>query len=176
MGLRAGKEEVRDFFRARGGAAPLGDLYAHLAQASVSRTIRQTSATVEDLVGAGELVEGSKLGHYRLAQIPETRGKKGDLHEKLWRALHRRIEREGSATCPDLATLARCTKDAARKWLAALVTEGRLIKNTVNGSNTPRYRLAPDQPGPHQPPPFRWPRRGKARSKKDLLEKGNGNG
>ena len=166
---RAPIEVVRDFFKARGGAAKLGDLYAHMAGQAASRTVRETSRTVEALADKGELIEGAH-GEYRLCEVPEATGQKGQVHERLWRAAHRRTERNGYASTDQLAAFAHCTKDAARKWVKAMLAQRRLTRIATQSKKIFCYKIAPGQPGPEQPPEFRWPRRGKAKSRKDMQE------
>lgn len=167
---RAPREEVRDFFRARGGAATISELYAHLAGQAASRTVRETSATVEDLLARGDLRELGR-GEYQLVEL-ETRGLKGTAAGRLWRAIHRRSERAGGATRAELQALARTSADAAEKWLRGMSREGRLIRAPHRPGEPPSYRLAAGQPGPEEPPAWRWPRRGKAMSKRDRRERG----
>ena len=163
---RAPKAEVQAFFTARSGPAKLSDLYAHMSGQAASRTVRETSRTVEAMVDTGELVEGPQ-GEYCLAALPQSSTSRGVVHERLWRTLHRLTERKGGTTTSEMAALAHCTTDAARKWIAAMLAEERAIKKQRPGQRCPQYAVAPEQPSAEQPPAFRWPRRGVAKCRKD---------
>lgn len=166
MGDQTPKRVVRDFFRARGGRALLGDLYAHAAGQAAENTVRRVSRTVEEMLATGELREHPG-GEYSLEELPETRGRRGNAHNRLWRAAHRLCERRAAFSRADLERLARVSNDAARRWLEVQRRQGRVEMLGRRGAAW-LYRLAPEQPGPEDPPPFRWPRRGKARTRRDL--------
>ncbi|MGD9123795.1 MAG: hypothetical protein PVG60_01820 [Desulfarculaceae bacterium] len=163
------REQIIGFFRARGGQAPLSELYAHMAGQAVSRTVRETSTAFERLVARGELVE-EEAGQYRYLGRSGHNTKPSPLHEKLWRALHVRTERSGGATSADLAMLARCDRSSAAAWLRQMAAEGRAAK--LPGQGPACYRLNKNQPGPDFPPAFKWARRGKAKTKAQI-EKGS---
>ena len=163
---KAPKQDIRDFFTARSSSAKLSELYAHMAAMATGRTIRETSRTVEEMEARGELLEGPP-GEYRLADLPPSSSSRGVVHERLWRAIHQITDRSGSGKSADLAALAHCTTDAARKWVTAMLNENRLVKLQLPGWRFPQYKVAPEQPSAEQPPAFRWPRRGVTKCRKD---------
>ncbi len=157
-------ELVRRFLRTRGGRARLGQVYEHLTSEAISRTMREADRTVEYLVERGELrQEGPELV---FIQQPEKRGDQGEAHGRLWRAAHQRSARGGFGSA-DLARLCQVRQDSAVEWIRQMKSLGCLREVGRTGSRRV-YRLAPGAPGPEAPPPFRWPRRGVAKTSKDF--------
>lgn len=151
---------VRQIVRDAGGRAKLADIYTQ----ATAHSIRTTSAAVEAMLERGELHEAG--GEYWLFSKPEMRGPKGHAHERLWRAAHRRSERAGGFTTRDLAQLARVTQWSAVEWIREMRQAGRLVK-VAEKARASVCRVCTGQPGPDNPPPFRWPRRGKAKTSWD---------
>lgn len=157
-------EQVRRFVRGRGGRARLADLYEHLGSEAAARTIRQVDFTVENLVQRGELkVEGLELVFLGLKKQV---GQESEAHGRLWRAAHQRTGRGGFGSA-DLASLGRVRPDSAIEWVRAMREQGFLRETGREGSRR-IYRLTPGAPGPDNPPDFRWPRRGIAKTSRDI--------
>ncbi len=149
-------QEIRDFFASRGGRAGLADLYL----STVNGTLREVSRAVEDMTVRGELVlEGAG---YRLVDVPDPRAGQGEAHAKLWRAVHQISARKGWFSRVDLQQLTDVHKRNVSIWLREML-RAESVRQVRRGS----YVLSKDAPPRHQPPAFRWPRRGKAKSRRD---------
>ena len=137
-----------------------------MAGESPALNVRAACRSLDWLASRGEVRIERGLAVY--TPQPETRGRKGTAHKRLWRAAHRCSQRAGGFTRRELMQLARVTPFSATGWVGQMKRAGRL---TIGGQEgrAPVYRLAAGQPGPEQPPAFRWPRRGKAKTSRDIM-------
>lgn len=149
-------QEIREFFAGRGGRAGLADLYT----SAVDGTLREVSRSVERMIERGELVlEGAG---YRLVDVADPRAGKGEAHAKLWRAAHQLSVRKAWFSRVDLQQLTDVHKRNVSIWLREMLKTGN-VRQAQRG----RYALSKDAPHRNNPPSFRWPRRGKAKSRRD---------
>jgi|Deesub1362A_J573_1020465.scaffolds.fasta_scaffold03661_2 hypothetical protein len=148
------------------GEASLGEIYAHFTGEFVARTIREVSRAVERLEEKGIIKEVGRKFRFSAAALDARRPPRAEsAHARLWRAAHQRTLR-GGFTRRDLILLARVNPSSADQWCRGMHRAGWLRVVGRRGQAYV-YRVAAGAPGPEQPPPWRWPRRGKARSWRD---------
>ncbi|MBI4799707.1 MAG: hypothetical protein HY794_13475 [Desulfarculus sp.] len=146
---------IRDYLRGRGGEANLREIYQNLLKDS----LRDISDSLTYLVERGELVEG-KGGRYRLVEKADGRARQAYL--LLWRGAHQ-LSLRGPWSTGDLAQVTGVSLRGVKYWVAEMKGRGLLVERGEF-----RYLVAKDAPHRDQPPLFRWPRRGKAKSSRDM--------
>lgn len=155
-------EQIREMLGARPGlSASLREIYEHL----LGNSAREVGSSIEYLTNRGELVEEAN-GRYRLVRKADNRKRVAALN--LWRCAHQ-LSLPGRPlwSSSDLAATADVSLRGAKYWLSEMKARGLILEPKEY-----RYRIARDAPHRDQPPPFRWPRRGAARSSRDVINKG----
>lgn len=137
---------MREFFRRHGGRENLKALYQHALQ----DRLREINATLDFLVGRGELVEESG-GVYRLVEMRKGTGLKSVRTPALWRGIHQ-LSHRGPWSTEDLAQVAGSHRRSARMYVAGMIDLGHVVQVSPG-----RYLVAKGAPHRDRPPEFRWP-------------------
>lgn len=148
-------DQIRELLRGRGGEASLREIYQHLLKDS----LRDLDDSLTYLMERGELVE-VKGGRYRLVEKADGRARQAYL--LLWRGAHQ-LSLRGPWSTVDLAQVSGVSLRGVKYWVAEMKGRGLLVERGEF-----RYLVARDAPHRDQAPLFRWPRRGKAKSSRDI--------
>ena len=149
---------IRTFLKEAGGVATVGGIYTRLVD-EAGHTVRQVSDALEYLVERGEVVY---LPGCRCRLVEKMDGRQREAFRTLWRAAHQ-LSLRGTFATADLAEVADVGRRGASEWLQEMRRRGLILE-----AGRFRYRLSKDAPHRDDPPAFRWARRGKARTSRDL--------
>ena len=151
-------EQIRELLGSRPGqSASLREIYEHL----LGNSAREVGSSIEYLTNRGELVEEDN-GRYRLVRKEDNR--KRLASHKLWRGAHQ-LSLPGRPlwSSTDLAETTGVSLRGTKYWLAEMKARGLILE-----PKSYRYRIARGVSHRDQPPPFRWPRRGTAKTSRDI--------
>lgn len=149
---------VRAFLKEAGGVATVGEIYTRLVD-EAGHTVRQVNDALEYLIKRGEAVY---LPGCRCRLVEKMDGRQREAFRTLWRAAHQ-LSLRGAFTTADLTEVSGVGRRGASEWLQEMRKRGLVLEV---GRFT--YRLSKDAPHRDNPPAFRWARRGKARTNRDL--------
>ena len=149
---------IRAFLKKAGGVATVGEIYARLVD-EAGQTVRQVNDALEYLVKRREMVY---LPGCRCRLVEKMDGRQRKAFRVLWRAAHQ-LSLRGVFSTADLAEVSGVGRRGASEWLQEMRKRKLILE-----AGRYRYRLSQDAPHRDNPPAFRWARRGKARTSRDL--------
>lgn len=151
---------IRAFLKEVGGVASVGEIYTRMVD-EAGHTVHQVNDALEYLVTRGEVVY---LPGCRCRLVEKMDGRQREAFQTLWRAAHQ-LSLRGVFSTADLAEVSGVGRRGASEWMQEMRKRGLILE-----AGRFFYRLSKNAPHRDNPPAFRWARRGKARTSRDLAK------